>query len=124
LKFAVNIIRWITRITGSLLFLFFIWFAYEFGGPSFNCMSVQEFKLFIANIIMLIGLIIVWKFEFLGSITLISSYVFFSIVNNSFWIGPAFGTFIFIGIIHLLCWGYTVLSNKDKSYSKIKYILK
>jgi hypothetical protein len=115
LKLATTIIRWIARFIGVFLFLFFVWFSIEVGAPDVKLMSNQEIKLFIANIFMLIGLIIVWKFEFFGSITLIGAYIFFSIANYSFWIGPIFPIFFFLGILHLFCWFSTHILTGKKS---------
>jgi hypothetical protein len=109
LKLAVSIIRWIARFLGIFLFLFFVWFAVEVGTPDLNLMSNQEVKLFIANLIMLLGLIVVWKSELIGSVLLLGGYIFFSIANYSFWTGPIFPIFMFIGFIHLFCWITDVL---------------
>ncbi|PCH70764.1 MAG: hypothetical protein COC06_03675 [Bacteroidales bacterium] len=76
-------------------------------------MSEQEIKLFSANVIMLMGLIAVWKFEFIGSLLLISGYLYFAITNYSFWNGPVFPTFLFLGLLHLLCWSLS-------SFTKVK----
>lgn len=96
----------------------------EIGTPDFDMMSLQEIKLFAANLLMLIGLIIVWKFEFIGSIILIGSYVFFSIVNFSFWIGPVFPNFLLIGILHLFCWITSTILSIRKSNFTINMLLK
>ncbi|MGQ1911409.1 DUF7670 domain-containing protein [Marinifilum sp. RC60d5] len=124
MKLTITIIRWIARFIGIFLFLFFVWFAMEIGTPDFDMMSLQEIKLFAANLLMLIGLIIVWKFEFIGSIILIGSYVFFSIVNFSFWIGPVFPNFLLIGILHLFCWITSTILSIRKSNFTINMLLK
>lgn len=114
LKLTTLIIRWIARFLGIFLFLFFIWFAIQIGTPDFEVMTNQEIKLFFANMAMLLGLIVVWKYEFIGSIILISAYIYFSIVNYSFWIGPVFPTFLFIGIMHLICWTLDSIGDCEK----------
>ena len=124
LKLTITIIRWIARFIGIFLFLFFVWFAMEIGTPDFDMMTLQEIKLFIANLMMLAGLIVVWKFEFIGSIILIGSYIFFSIVNFSFWIGPVFPNFLLIGILHLFCWLVSAISKNDKYNFSINMFLK
>jgi len=118
LKLSITILRWIARCLGVFLFLFFIWFAIEIGAPDLNLMNNQEIKLFIANMLMLIGLVVVWRFEFIGSILLIGSYIFFSIVNYSFWIGPIFPTFLLIGLLHLICWiASTIILSKNNLFT-------
>jgi len=124
LKTAINIIRWVARFLGVFLFLFFVWFAIEIGAPDFDVMTVQEVKLFCANFMMLLGLIVVWKFELIGSIILIGSYIFFSLVNHSFWVGPVFPIFLFIGILHLLCWLTNCISLLRKNKFSLNFLLK
>ncbi len=109
MKLAITIIRWIARFLGIFLFLFFIWFAIQIGSPDFNLMSEQEVRLFAANAIMLLGLIAVWKFEFLGSLLLVGGYLFFAIANYAFWNGPVFPTFLLLGLLHLFCWALSML---------------
>lgn len=109
MKLAVTIIRWIARFLGIFLFLFFIWFAIQIGSPDFDLMSEQEVRLFAANVIMLMGLIAVWKYEFLGSLLLIGGYSFFAVANYAFWNGPIFPTFLLLGLLHLFCWVISIL---------------
>ena len=109
-------LRWIARIIGGLLFAFFIWFGYHVGGPDFELMTEQEISLFIANIGMLVGLVVVWRWEFIGSLLLIGSFISFSIINHSFWIGPIFPTFLLVGIIHLGCWLSSNIDCFKKSF--------
>lgn len=87
-------------------------------------MSEQENKLFLANVIMLMGLIVVWKFEFIGSLLLISGYIFFAIANYSFWNGPVFPTFLFLGLLHLLCWGLSTFTKVKSSGISLLIFLK
>lgn len=114
MKLALTIIRWIARFLGIFLFLFFIWFAIQIGSPDFNLMSEQEVKLFSANVIMLLGLIAVWKFEFLGSLLLIGGYSFFAIANYAFWNGPIFPAFLLLGLLHLFCWASSLIILKER----------
>lgn len=87
-------------------------------------MSEQEIKLFSANVIMLLGLIVVWKFEFIGSLLLIWGYVFFAIANYSFWNGPVFPTFLFLGLLHLLCWSLSTFVNLKSDKISLLIFLK
>ncbi|NOU58256.1 DUF7670 domain-containing protein [Marinifilum caeruleilacunae] len=124
MKLAVSIIRWVARFLGIFLFLFFLWFAIEIGAPDLDMMSNQEVKLFTANLLMLIGLIVVWKFEFIGSLFLLGGYIFFSIVNYSFWIGPVFPIFSLIGILHIFCWFSDVLRFSKTDKFSFRFFLK
>ncbi|WP_421919372.1 DUF7670 domain-containing protein [Marinifilum sp.] len=124
MKLVINIIRWLARFLGIFLFLFFIWFTIEIGTPDLAIMSNQEVKLFIANLIMLIGLIVVWRFEFIGSLFLLGGYTFFSIANYSFWIGPIFPIFSLIGLLHIICWLNDVIKQSKTDKFSMQYFLK
>lgn len=123
MKLTITILRWIARFLGIFLFLFFIWFAIQIGSPDLEMMSYQEIQLFVANVIMLMGLIIVWKFEFIGAILLVFGYLFFAIANYSFWNGPVFPIFLFLGLLHLVSWALTVFSEiKNNKFSLIIFL--
>ena len=86
-------------------------------------MSEQEIKLFSANVIMLMGLIVVWKYEFIGGLLLISGYICFAIANYSFWNGPIFPTFLLLGLLHLLCWFLsTFMEMKNSNFSVLIFL--
>ncbi|MCT4604328.1 MAG: hypothetical protein N4A59_15670 [Marinifilum sp.] len=124
MNLVVSIIRWVARFLGIFLFLFFVWFAIEIGAPNLDIMSNQEVKLFIANILMLIGLIVVWKFELIGSLFLLGGYIFFSIANYSFWIGPIFPIFFLIGILHLFCWFADISTLLKNNKFTVRFLFK
>jgi hypothetical protein len=124
LKLSITILRWIARFIGIFLFLFFIWFAFHYGSPNINSLSNQEIKLFLSNILMLLGLLVVWKFEFIGGFLLILGYVFFAIANYSVWNGPVFPTFFFLGVLHLLCWSLSVFTKNSSHKISLLMFLK
>ncbi|MFA8437156.1 MAG: hypothetical protein ACEPOZ_21825 [Marinifilaceae bacterium] len=119
----IRILRWVARIMGGLLFSFFVWFAFNIGGPDFDLMTNQEILLFGANMVMLIGLVLVWRLEFIGSIFLIGGFISFSIINNSFWIGPIFPMFLIIGLLHLGCWISSFYPHLGGKTNPFKYFL-
>ncbi len=104
LKLIISIIRWLARFLGVFLFLFFAWFAIEFGIDDPNLMSPQLVKLFYTHMAMMIALVVVWRFELLGGIILVVGYSYFSIINHTFWTNPIYPIFFFIGLLHLLSW--------------------
>ena len=106
-KLIVLIIRWFARSLGVFLFLFFVWFAIEFGIDDPLEMSSHLLKLFSIHIFMMFTLIIVWRFELLGALILIISYSYFSIINDTFWTNSIYPIFFYIGVLHLLSWFLT-----------------
>ncbi|MDE5421935.1 hypothetical protein L3073_06920 [Ancylomarina sp. DW003] len=106
LKLITSIIRWLARFLGVFLFLFFAWFAIEFGIDDPSCMSPQLLKLFYTHIIMMFALIVVWRFELFGGLVLVIAYTYFSIINHTFWTNPIYPIFFFIGLLHLISWTF------------------
>ena len=104
LKPFISIIRWLARFLGVFLFLFFAWFAIEFGIDDPTHMNPQLLKLFYTHILMMLALFIVWRFELLGGIILVVSYSYFSIINHTFWTNLIYPIFFFIGLLHLFSW--------------------
>ena len=103
-KLIISIIRWLARFLGVFLFLFFAWFSIEFGVDNPAHMSPQLVKLFYTHMLMMLALIIVWRFEFLGGVILVVAYSYFSFVNHTFWTNPIYPIFFFIGFLHLISW--------------------
>jgi len=105
-KLIPSIITWLARFLGVFLFLFFAWFAIEFGIDDPNKMSPQLIRLFYTHMIMMLALVIVWRFELLGGAILVIGYSYFSFVNHTFWTNPIYPIFFFIGILHLISWTF------------------
>ncbi|MFT5749234.1 MAG: hypothetical protein ACI93S_000487 [Ancylomarina sp.] len=105
-KLITSIIRWLARFLGVFLFLFFAWFAIEFGIDDPTRMNPQLVKLFYTHMLMMFALIVVWRFELLGGLILVVGYSYFSIINHTFWTNPIYPIFFFIGLLHLISWTF------------------
>ena len=102
----ISIIRWLARFLGVFLFLFFAWFSIEFGVDNPTHMNPQLVKLFYTHMLMMLALIVVWRFELFGGLILVIAYSYFSFVNHTFWTNPIYPIFFFIGLLHLLSWTF------------------
>ncbi len=105
-KFIFSIIRWLARFLGVFLFLFFAWFAIEFGIDDPSHMNPQLQRLFYTHMLMMISLIFVWRFELIGGVILIVAYSYFSIINYTFWTNPIYPIFFFVGLLHIMSWSF------------------
>ncbi|RZT96467.1 hypothetical protein EV201_1105 [Ancylomarina subtilis] len=103
-KLLTVIFRWLARLLGIFLFLFFAWFAIEFGIDDPNKMSPHLLKLFYSHMLMMFALVLVWRFELLGGLILVIAYSYFSVINHTFWTNPIYPIFFLIGLLHLLSW--------------------
>jgi len=123
-KFIIAITRWLARFLGVFLFLFFAWFAIEFGVDNPNNLCPQMVKLFYAHMLMMITLVVVWRFEFFGGLILIITYIYFSFVNHTFWTNSIYPIFFFVGILHLLSWSFRYGKKLLKEGFSLQYIFR
>jgi len=124
LKLITSIIRWLARFLGVFLFLFFAWFAIEFGIDDPECMSPQLLKLFYTHMLMMFALLIVWRFELFGGIILIIAYSYFSFINHTFWTNPIYPIFFLIGLLHLFSWAFRYGIKLIRGGFLIRYLLR
>jgi len=100
----VKIIRWLARIIGSLLVLLLITFAIGEGFPNPFTLTLIEFLLFVAVIIMMVGQIVAWNHEGFGGLLQIIGFLFFVVVEGDIFVGPIFPLFFVTGLMYLFCW--------------------
>jgi len=124
LKLITSIIRWLARFLGVFLFLFFGWFAIEFGIDDPSNMSPQLVKLFYTHVIMMFALLLVWKLELLGGFILVGAYSYFSFINHTFWTNPIYPIFFFIGLLHLFSWSFRYGVKLLKGEFLVRYLFR
>ena len=106
---SFNNIRWLARIVGTLLVVFFLLMVlgYVIEPQGTGKITLTEIPLIIGMLAMLLGLIIAWFREGLGAFINIAGFLLFLaselISNKSFhaWIIVAYPA---IGLLFLLCW--------------------
>jgi hypothetical protein len=112
-RFIVAVLRWTARAIGIaillLFFLHFFIFILRTNGDIALITLAQDGMLFVAELIIAIGLIVAWKWECLGSILILGGTAFAGIINC--FVYPDF--FVLIAILlltvflFLCCWWRT-----------------
>ena len=106
---SLNGIRWLARIAGSLLVLFFLLMVlgYIIEPQGSGKITPSEIPLIAGMIAMLLGLIIAWFREGLGALLTIGGFLYF--LANELIVKQSFNTWILVaypavGFLFLLCW--------------------
>jgi len=111
-KSDINKIRWFTRILGGLLFLFVLVEIIEYFSASGLVISKKEnllWNLFglIPIISMMLGIVIAWFREAIGSIMILGVFIYYLIgmliISKVYW-SRIDVIFPIIALLHLFCW--------------------
>lgn len=95
-----KIILWLSRILGLSLIIVLIVFAFGEDVPGIKELSSKEILIFIAILIMIAGVILgFWK-DLIGSIVILTGYVFFSILEGKILAGPVFPQFLIVALLY------------------------
>lgn len=112
---VIRLIRWITRIAGSLLFLLvtMIFIGSIFSESIYSvsppvCLTTSDIIMFVGMFAMTAGVVVGWFREFIASILIIGGYLLFMLTHlirsGDFLRGWVFITFAIVGIAYLLVW--------------------
>ncbi len=108
-KRAVTTARWAARTLSVLLLWLFVTMAIGEATPE----HLREMALGNALFTMLVGLIVAWKREGLGSLLILGGFAAFALVNARLnilvpWpLHNPFFTFLIVGMLFLFCWWRT-----------------
>jgi len=97
-------IRMVARFLGSILFLMIIMFAIGEGLPNPLTLSLKEGTTFFTFVVMLSGLVIAWKWEGIGGLTVLCGYILFLIINPHSMALGVITMFPVTGLLFLLYW--------------------
>ena len=101
-----NILKWIARVLGVIISVHMFLYIFGEGIPPFAEKSPREIILLIAFTVILIGLIVAWWQERIGSFIILSGtagfWLFYTIYSGKFWIHWFFLIFPIIGVLFLL----------------------
>jgi len=97
-------IRMVARFLGSILFLMIIMFAIGEGLPNPLTLSIKEGTTFFTFVVMLSGLVIAWKWEGIGGLTVLCGYILFLIINPHSMALGVITMFPVTGLLFLLYW--------------------
>jgi hypothetical protein len=96
--------RWTARVVGALLLLLIAVFAIGEGvHPVRMFESLRVGLLTVTMLTMIVGQIAAWKWEGIGGLLILGSYVLFAVVNHSIPFNIVFGPWLLTGLLYLGC---------------------
>jgi len=103
----LSVIRYIARLFSILLIVLIVSLSIGEGLPNPSILSITEILLFVALLVMLVGLVLSWQHEYFGGLLTIIGFILFFIVNyfssGSLRLGFFFLLFPLTGILFVLC---------------------
>ena len=104
---VVTVLRWTARAIGIALLGLIAAFAIGEGMPNPLRGSLPEHLLTIGFQTMLIGQIVAWRWEGIGSLLILGGFALFAIVNPGVRLNQSLvvvGPWLVTGLLYLLCW--------------------
>jgi hypothetical protein len=101
---AAVIGRWTALIFGTLMVLFFLAFFFGEGPPHLSNLTAADKLQFAALGVLLLGLILAWKWEGAGGLLALAGFVTFVAINSSHLKLSLFDVPGAIAVIHIACW--------------------
>lgn len=97
--------RWVARIMGTLMALFFLAFVAGEGPPPLFRLSLQQNLHFLAMAALFVGLLLAWKWELPGGLIPLAGFVLLLRIEG---VRPLAGALFLlpagIAVLNLLCW--------------------
>ena len=109
-RLLVTGLRWTARTIGTALLVLIAILAIGHigqGGPNPLQGSFRESLLGSALLTMLVGQIVAWKWEGIGSLLILGGFALFAIVNPGVRLNQSLvvvGPWLVTGLLYLLCW--------------------
>jgi hypothetical protein len=97
-------LRWSPRIIGVLLLLVIAQIAIGEGVPNPLHGSLPENLLTLAFAAMIVGQIAAWKWEGVGGLLILGSYILFAVVNHGIPMNIVFAPWLLTGLLYVACW--------------------
>jgi hypothetical protein len=101
---AAVIGRWTALIFGTLMVLFFLAFFFGEGPPHLSALTGADKLQFAALGVLLLGLIVAWKWEGAGGLLAFAGFVAFVTINSSHLKLSLFDIPGAIALLHIACW--------------------
>jgi hypothetical protein len=106
-RLMVATLRWAARIIGTAVLVLIVALAIGEGGPNPLQVSLRENLLGSALLAMLIGQIVAWKWEGIGSLFILGGFTLFATVNHGVRLNQSLvvvGAWLVTGLLYLVCW--------------------
>jgi hypothetical protein len=99
-----KILRWTARILGTLFVLLILVFAVGEGTPNPSMLAPRDKLMFLALGVMLVGLVLAWKWAGLGGVLALAGYLLFVAIGGRRTILSPFMAAGVAACLHLLTW--------------------
>jgi hypothetical protein len=99
-----KILRWTARVLGTLVLLLFLVFLIGEGAPKPSILTAHEKLMFAALGVMLLGLIVAWRWAGIGGLLALLGYLLFGLLAGPRVIISPFLAGGVAGCLHLLAW--------------------
>jgi hypothetical protein len=103
----VAIVRWTARTIGIALLGLIAAFTIGEGVPNPLRGTLPEHLLTLGFQAMIIGQIVAWKWEGIGSLLILGGFALFAIVNHGVPLNVVYGPWLVTGLLYLVCWWRT-----------------
>jgi hypothetical protein len=103
----ITVVRWTARIIGIAILGLIVALAIGEGVPNPLRGSFREHLLGIGILTMLIGQIVAWRWEGIGSLLILGGFALFAIVNHGVPVNVVFGPWLVTGLLYLISWWRT-----------------
>lgn len=106
----IAVVRWTARTIGIALLGLIAAFAIGEGGPNPLTVSLRENLIGVALLTMIVGQIVAWKWEGMGSLLILGGFALFAIVNHGVRLNSSFVVYVpwlVTGLLYLICWWRT-----------------
>jgi hypothetical protein len=101
---GVAVCRWTARAVGIPLFGLLVVLILGDGVPNPLRASLQENLLVAVVVLVFLGLVLVWKWEGVGSLLILGSLVLFGIATDGFLLNIVVAPWLVTGLLYLVCW--------------------
>jgi hypothetical protein len=103
-RLIIAVVRWTARIIGIALLGLIVAFAIGEGVPNPLRGSIRENMLTVALLTMIVGQIVAWRWEGIGSLLILGGFALFAIVNHGVPLNIVFAPWLVTGLLYLICW--------------------
>ncbi len=103
-RLVVTVLRWTARAMGAALLVLVAAFAIGEGMPIPFRGSLPENLLTLGFQTMLIGQIVAWKWDGIGSLLILGGFALFAAVNHGVPLNVVYGPWLVTGLLYLVCW--------------------
>jgi hypothetical protein len=103
-RLVVTVLRWTARTVGTAILVLLAAIAIGEGVPDPLHGSLPENLLTVGFLTMIVGQIVAWKWEGIGSLLILVGFALFAIVNHGVPLNIVFGPCLVTGLLYLVCW--------------------